>query len=158
MEKLSHELHHVHTKLGETQQNFIRQISALDDEMESLHKQILSIGINNPEQKEMLEFIVFINDRLETRQTQFEEILKDVITEILSNKKHVININKKIIKRMESLEPKPNIFMRMLSKIQTISDVKTLIGIFLGIALLYAHFQGQSIDLLKEMVTIFLGK
>lgn len=160
MEDVKKELFDIHMRLYDTHQTFLRQMSALDEDIGSLHKEILSIAINNPENKEILEFIVFINDRLETRHTQFEDILKEVIIDMLTTKKDDINIHNKIVKHMEELEPKPNIFKKLLSKVNTLSDVKTLLGIGFALVLIYSQFYGgqEHVGFFKELVTLFLGK
>lgn len=155
MKKVTDELTTIHTELTKIQKDLEQQISALDSDSKAYHSQIISISSQYPEQKELLEFIVFVNDRLETRHTQFEDIINEALGDIVSHKKHIINLNKKIANNVDTINTKKNVIALLLSKVKTISDVKTLLGIGTLLALIVSKifYEEESLVFLKYLIT-----
>lgn len=77
-------------KLEVFKKESIKQLDAIDFDTKEFHKTLINLLSKYPEHKDLLEFTVYINDRIEMNQVQFKEILKDIIEDTISLKQEHI--------------------------------------------------------------------
>jgi len=90
MEKLQE----INESLTQLQEDFNRQISIIGSDKMEFHDVLIELTAKYPEHKELLSFIVHINDKLETNQTLFVDVVSDTFNELIKNKNALV---KKII-------------------------------------------------------------
>ena len=78
-----------------------KQLSVLNTDNNTFHKAIIEIIAKNPKSKELVQFIVEINDRMETKNGVLKEIISESLNELVKKK---IKIFKEIIKELERLD------------------------------------------------------
>jgi hypothetical protein len=109
------------------------QMAAATSDSKQFHENLINLLSEFPDDKELIQFIVFINDRLETNQTISKDIFMDSLKAIIKQKLILV---KRLIREQEAeIEKKnqPNKFVKIL---QLISDNKmTLIIISVAISL-----------------------
>lgn len=84
------ELDELYNKLEELKRDFNNQLNGMECDLNEFHKILINLSKKYPEQSELLEFIVFINDKLETNQTQYKQIISDAINRLISYKQIII--------------------------------------------------------------------
>lgn len=136
------------------------QLNALDDDMNSLHKRIIQLGVKYPEQQELIEFIVFINDRLGTRHSQLEEIMSETISDLIGIKKKTLDINISLANNVKHLKSKKSFWEMLFTKITSIHDVKVLFGLafVLSAVLAKVFYPEASSEFISEMIKTTIGK
>jgi len=136
------------------------QLNALDEDMNSLHKHIIQLGVKYPEQQELIEFIVFINDRLGTRHSQVEDIMSQTISDLISCEKQMVVINEKLMTKIDSISSKKGFWSTVGSKISSVNDIKVLFGLGFVVSLVIARifFPESSSEFLADMINITIGK
>ena len=77
-----------------------KQLSALNTDNNTFHNAIIETIAKNPKSKELVQFIVEINDRMETKNGVLKEIISDSLSELVRKK---IKIFKEITKELEKL-------------------------------------------------------
>jgi ABC-type bacteriocin/lantibiotic exporter with double-glycine peptidase domain len=82
--------------LEKLQIDFNTQLQHLNTDTITLNKEIIKLSSRYPEHAELLEFIIFVNDKVETRQTIFSEVVIDSFNSLVELKKEMI---KEIISR-----------------------------------------------------------
>ena len=80
----------IEASLEKLQNDFNSQLSVLQSDTKEFHNSIIDLSAKYPEHKELLQFIVFINDKLETNQKLFEEIITDSFNCLIENKRSLI--------------------------------------------------------------------
>jgi hypothetical protein len=101
-------------------EEFNKQVVSMDDNKE-FHNTIINLSSKYPEHKELLEFIVMVNDKIETRQSIFSDMIIDSFNELMRIKKDVLM---KMIEK-ERLENEKKLFSK-IKKID-ISDYKSIL-------------------------------
>lgn len=153
-------LEKIDEKLSQLQTEFNKQIHAIEDDVNEFHKQLINLGVKHPDSKELIEFIVFINDRIEMKQTQFEDVLKDTIKQLIDYKKELVVINNKMVAKVNELDERkpPSMFQWVLSKVKTFADIKIIVGLVTIIALIIMKifFPEASDEFFKFMLGLFL--
>ncbi len=69
--------------------DFNKQVSHIEDNKD-FHSSIIELSAKYPEHKELLEFIVLINDKLETRQSLFSDMVSDSFLDMMRIKKEIV--------------------------------------------------------------------
>ena len=114
--------------LEQLKKDFNEQMNAIENDLGEFHKILINLSTKYPEQKELLEFIVFINDRIETSQTNMKEVLTESFNAIIYVKKEIIKQNIKsrkdqikqnIKSRKDQIKqtPAPTVIKKALDKI-----------------------------------------
>ena len=101
-------------------EEFNRQVVSMDDNKE-FHNTIINLSSKYPEHKELLEFIVMVNDKIETRQSIFSDMIIDSFNELMRIKKEVLI---KMIEK-ERIENEKKVFAKL--KNLKASDYKTIL-------------------------------
>lgn len=77
--------------LEKLQYDFNNQISVLGKDPKEFHNALIDLSSKYPEHKEMLQFIVSVNDKLETNQTILFDIVIESFNEMINLKKDFLN-------------------------------------------------------------------
>ena len=85
------ELKKIEASLEKLHIDFNTQLSALQSDAKEFHNCIIDLSAKYPEHRELLQFIVFINDKLETNQKIFEEIIVDSFNELVKQKRGLLS-------------------------------------------------------------------
>ncbi len=93
------DLKKIEAKIEKFIDDFNKQVSIIEDNKD-FHASIIKLSAKYPEHKELLEFIVLINDKLETRQSLFSDMVSDSFLEMMRIKKEVIG---KLIRKEEDM-------------------------------------------------------
>ena len=128
--------------------------------MNFLHNQIIGLGVKHPDLQELIEFIVFINDRLTTRGSQAEDIVSYSFTALIKLNKELIDANVKMAADIKLLHNKKGFWSNVLSKITNINDVKTIMGLAFVVVLVVSKmfYPESSSELYNEVISILIGK
>jgi hypothetical protein len=73
------------------QAEFNAQLYTMDSDTNDFHKQIIKLAGKHPDHAELLEFMVFVNDKLETKHNIFTDIMTDSFNDLLNNKRMLID-------------------------------------------------------------------
>ena len=146
--------------LEKLQEEFNIQMQAIDQDVSEFHKQLISLGVNQPEQKELIEFVVFVNDKLDSKQIQFSQVINETVKEMILHKRELIHINKQMVSKCLELEAiKTESFWSTAWKTVTnLKDLKIVLGIgsviiLIGIKIFLPE---QSLELMQYLVSLFL--
>jgi len=85
------ELKKIDQSLLKLQQDFNTQLEALGSDTKEFHNALIDLSAKYPDHKELLQFIVFINDKLEINQNIFQEIVFDSLNQLISLKKDLVS-------------------------------------------------------------------
>jgi hypothetical protein len=98
LEKIEESLDNLH-------RDFNLQINELSNDANEFHNNIIDLTAKYPEHKEILQFMVYINDKLEINHKLFSEIVTDHLNGQVEIKKDLLNKIKdgKEIKKGEGL-------------------------------------------------------
>jgi len=116
--------------LERLEKDFNVQIEALGRDSEDFHKSLIDLVSRYPEHKELIQFIVFVNDKLETKQSMFSDVISDSFNEIVAIKKQLLynmiedtdNVDKNIGEEV----PK-GFWSGIMSKVKTFKDIKIIL-------------------------------
>lgn len=127
------------SKLDSTLTNLKRdlntQINLANTKVNEFHKMLIDLSTKYPEHKELLEFVVFVNDKIETNQTNVKEIIIESLNDIISLKKEIIKqiiISRKKPFSLPSEEVKKGFF----DKITSFAEIKFIVVVVLIIVLI----------------------
>jgi hypothetical protein len=87
--------------------DFNKQVGSMDD-YNDFHNRLIKLSTEHPQHKELLEFIVMINDKLETKHSIFSDLITDSFVELMG-------IKKQVIKKMIEKEEKKTLWNRLTS-------------------------------------------
>lgn len=150
----------VEEKLDKLLIDFNKQIQAIDDDVNGFHNQLINLGVSNPESKDLIEFVVLVNDRIELKQIQFEEVMKETVKSIIEHKKNIIDVSSKIISKVDEIDKRkpPTLWGMIFSKIKNLTDIKIILGItaVLTLMIMKIFFPEASEEVVKYLISVFL--
>jgi len=151
MNNIIKDLERLDLELSEIKLNLNDQLNATNTDIKEFHQNLIYLSSKYPEQNEILEFIVFINDRIETNRTDTKEIITESINQL-------INVKSQIVRKMIQSNSKES--KKILPSIESFADVKVIfifiisLGVVVGLI-----FQPESfVESIKYIVTIFNSK
>jgi len=141
-------LENLDRSLQKLQEDFNRQLEILNNDPKEFHNALIDLSAKYPDHKELLQFIVFINDKLETNQSLFSEIITESFQESIKLKRELV---KEIQETKCNIKPKPKL------KIPDIKDIKIiLMSLAIIVVLLGAYFDmNLVITVIKSIGGIF---
>ena len=120
------ELKQLETSLEELHKDFNRQLEALGDDSKEFHKALIELTSKYPDHKELIQFIVFVNDKLETNQTLFKDIVVESFNELVGIKKtFVLGLIDK--EYLPNTPDKPGFISSVIKSMSQLKDMKTLV-------------------------------
>jgi hypothetical protein len=125
------------------EEKMIDDFNKLYDGEKELHDRLIKISTSHPDQVELLNFMVFLNDRLSTSQKKGHEAVLDTLTKIMKNKKELLKIVEKNKKKIN----KPPIWRRIEFKdFKVILLTMAMIILMLGL-LFFPDFRADVVDI-----------
>ena len=106
------DIQRIEKSLEKLEQDFNSQLSALGNDTNDFHNALIELTAKYPEHKDLLQFIVHINDKLELNHNIFSEVITDTFMEMLKLKKQLIV--KLIEDKSEKPEPKSKGFLKKI--------------------------------------------
>ena len=85
------DLKSIDDSLVKLKEDFNNQMDANEDDTNSFHNTVIDLAAKNPEHKELLRFMVFVNDKLETKHKTYAEIYSDAFNELITTKRDLLN-------------------------------------------------------------------
>ena len=82
------ELKRIDNSLEKLQDDFNKQLDAIEDDTHSFHRAMIELSAKNPEHKEIVQFIVLVNDKLETKHKNHSEVMVDSLNEMINVRVH----------------------------------------------------------------------
>ena len=150
------ELEDLGHKLDYLELSFAKQLQAIEDDVNEFHKNLLHLATTYPESKDLLEFIVFINDRLNTKQTNFEDILKEIISDLIKFKKELIKHGITINDKVEFMSRR-KWYMKLFDKFQQLNLKTSLLVVgsitFIGLA---AFYPKEALEVVETLINKFI--
>jgi hypothetical protein len=121
--------------LDKLEHDFNTQLSALGNNTNDFHNALIDLTAKYPEHKDLLQFIVHINDKLEMNHNIFSEVITDTFTEMLKLKKDLI-IKLKEDKESSDGSAGPNGFLKkIISSANWLKDAKLMFASIAVIAI-----------------------
>jgi len=94
------ELQQLDVRLSSALKTLDVQMSKLGrSDQATFHKALMALMSDHSEQKEIIQFIVAINDKLETKNSHFRDLVYDTLKEIIETKRALMD---KLIKDLEA--------------------------------------------------------
>jgi hypothetical protein len=100
----------IEKSLYKLEQDFNKQLNALGNDTNDFHDALIDLTSKYPEHKDLLQFIVHINDKLEMKQNIFLDVMTDTFIDIINIKKELIlkyKDDKECILKAEALKNPP---------------------------------------------------
>ena len=91
-------LEEIEKNLNNLERDFHNQLDILGSDTKEFHNALIELTAKYPDHKELLQFIVFINDKLERNQTLYFDVISEAFTDSVKIKKEMI---KEIMKTKE---------------------------------------------------------
>ena len=127
------ELKEIEYSLDVLSKELDQQLSATILEADKFHEQLINLLSKSPENKELIQFIVFINDRLVTNHTISRDILYDTIKGIIKQKQYLI---KRLIKEYDVKPQSESTFSKVIEFFKANKTTLIVIGASVSITLL----------------------
>lgn len=141
------DLKEIYESLEEMSRELDTELSAVSTESDKFHEQLIDLISKYPESKEIIQFIVSINDKLVTHHTLSRDILYDATKGIISQKQYLI---KQLIKDYEDKENKTS----MMDKINNFIEKNKFTLILIGGTILVVIVVVLLIFMPKEIIEI----
>jgi len=77
-------------KLEKLKYELRNELMEISNNTGDFHKQIIELSTKNPDYKEILEFIVFVNDKLETNQHLYLDVIIDTLNSMIETKRQLL--------------------------------------------------------------------
>ena len=132
------EFEDIERNLSQLKRDFNNEFNLLTGDLKEFHKHMIELISKYPDQKEIIEFIVFINDRLETNHTNTREILSESINQLINLKKELVKSNIKARRKLlidtansedneDNEDNKLSIFKNIIKRVIIIKDMKLIV-------------------------------
>ena len=147
LKRLDEALDRLHT-------DFNTQLNAIQSDSKEFHTSIVDLVAKYPEHKEIINFTIFVNDKLETNQRIFSDVVTESFNEIIKNKRMLVQA---IIDSHKDLENKSG-FKKTLESLSSLADFKM---IFISIAVIVLVIgvlivPSQLVEVLQTVIKIIL--
>jgi len=131
------ELLKIDKSLEKLQIDFNSQIEALGNDTKEFHNAIIELSSKYPDHKELLQFIVFINDKLEINQNLFSEVVSDSFNELIKVKKQLVQklIEEKECEDLKQMVEPDGVWAHTKSVLGTFKNAKIILTAIAVIAL-----------------------
>lgn len=140
--------------LEKIKNEFNQQISALETDQKDFHNSLIALSAKYPEHLEMLQFIVFINDKLETNQSLFIDIVGDTFNSTIENKQEFIEVFEEIYFGENSPRQEEGFLNKMKRYLTYIRDSKILITAIAIIAIIIGTIMAP--DVMVNIVSLLI--
>jgi len=118
------ELKKIDESLERLHSDFNRQLEILGSDTKEFHNALIDLSAKYPDHKELLQFIVFINDKLETNQSMFAEIVVDSFNEMIKTKKQLVQ---KLLEERENSNNNLTLWEKVKITTGTMKNIKMIL-------------------------------
>jgi len=150
MQKLSE----VDSSLVKLRDDFNNQLASIEDDTHSFHTAMIELSAKNPENKELIQFIVFVNDKLETKHKTHSEVMIEAFNELIIVKRRLV------CTLQEAKDKETQGFLKKIfNSTKIFADIKmTVIGIAaIVIAIVVMISPDIVLSVIKALATLILG-
>jgi hypothetical protein len=139
------ELEELDMKIADLKRNLNNQVNAIESDISDFHKQLIDLSAKYPQHKQLLEFVVFVNDKLETDHSNFKAVLMESMNELIQIKRDVLKQNIKAKKSCmdkftdmaaEAQQEALSFWQSLIGKINSFKDLKWLLTVCLIIIII----------------------
>lgn len=116
------DLKEIESKLEQLSKELDTQLSATSLESDKFHENLINLLSKFPDDKELIQFIVFINDRLVTNHEISRDILYETVKGLITQKQYLI---KRLIKEQEASIKKQHDDLLIIKMIDFLKNNKT---------------------------------
>jgi hypothetical protein len=133
------------------------QLAAISTDSKTFHSNLINLLSEFPDDKELIQFIVYINDRLETNQTISKDIFMDSIRGVIKQKLILI---KRLIREEELLleiKSTQNTKSKIQKILQFVTENKTtviIISVTLSLAIVFSSLYINPKDTMETLKII----
>ena len=124
-------LHEIEQTLDSLHKEFNEQVVALSADRREFHDSLIELTSKYPEHKELIQFIVLVNDKLETNQHTFGEIVVESFNDLIKTKKtlvkEIIDSKDNVNNRIDHYHGKQKLTIMERIKNIRVTDVKTIL-------------------------------
>ena len=147
-------LKEVEDSLVQLRIDFNKQLSAIEDDTQSFHTAMIELSARNPENTELVQFIVFVNDKLETKHTTHSEVMIDAFNELIDVKRSLIHALKEVKEKEEQ-----GFLKKIFNSTKIFADIKmTVIGFAaIAIAIVVVISPDMVLAVIKALAALILG-
>lgn len=148
------DLQKIDNSLEKLQNDFNRQLDAVEEDTHTFHKAMIELSAKNPEHKELVQFIVFVNDKLETKHKTHAEVMIDSFNEMINVKRNLIH---SLTKEEEAEDM--GFFRKIFNSTKIFADLKiTLLSLAaIAIAIVILISPDVVLTVLKAIAELILG-
>jgi len=118
------ELKKIDESLERLHSDFNKQLEILGSDTKEFHNALIDLSAKYPDHKELLQFIVFINDKLETNQSMFAEIVVDSFNEMIKTKKQLVQ---KLLEERENSNNNLTLWEKVKITTGTMKNIKMIL-------------------------------
>ena len=83
-------LREIEESLKQLHIDFNEQVVTLSNDTKEFHNSLIDLVSKYPEHKELIQFIVFVNDKLETNQHMFGEVIVEAFNDLVDSKRALV--------------------------------------------------------------------
>jgi len=137
--------------------DFNKQLAAIEDDTQSFHAAMIELSARNPENTELVQFIVFVNDKLETKHKTHSEVMIEAFNELIDVKRSLIHALKEVTE--EKVEKEQGFLMKIFNSTKLFADIKmTVIGVAaISIAIVVMISPDIVLAVIKALAALILG-
>ncbi len=153
---MTKDLERIDDSLKKLQEDFNRQLDAIEDDTHSFHKAMIELSAKNPEHKELVQFIVFVNDKLETKHKTHSEVMVESLNEMINVKRKLIH---SILDKKQETNENMGFFRKIFNSTKIFADLKiTLISIAaIAVAVVIMVSPDTVLTVIKALAELILG-
>ena len=150
------DLKSIDDSLVKLKDDFNKQIDAIDDDTSSFHNAMIDLTAKNPEHKELVQFIVFVNDKLETKHKTHAEVYSDTFNELITMKRDLLNT---LGCDNETKSKEMGFFGKIFTSTKLFADVKMILISVAAIAIAIGVMMSPDVVLsvIKAIAELILG-
>lgn len=83
-------LREIEDSLKRLHEEFNEQVVTLSTDTKEFHNSLINLVAKYPEHKELIQFIVFVNDKLESNQYMFSEVIVEAFNDLVDSKRALV--------------------------------------------------------------------
>lgn len=122
----------IDSTLHKMKDEFNAQYAAMASDNQSFHNAMIELSSKYPEHKELVQFIVLVNDKLETKHQHYSDLASNAFNDLIDIKLQLIaSINRKVRAEMKTKESatenKMGFFKKFFTTTKFFSEIKVVL-------------------------------
>lgn len=154
------DLKKIEQSLLKLQEDFNQQLDAVEEDTHSFHQTMIDLSCKYPEHKELLQFIVFINDKLETKHKTYSGVMVDSFNELIAVKRTLVqSMERNYDDTKENKQENMDFFSKIFNSTKMFADLKiTVISLAaIAVAVVVLISPDMVLTVLKAIAELVLG-